>query len=101
MTVCALCRHSVNFPARRTRCARQVKVLPEATRVRSCRRMYFVRRLWTAPHFPRHLDDALEFAALHILRDRIAAKSAGEPALRGKAQIFQRNVLRCRVDAPL
>src|SRR5690606_30465105 len=58
-------------------------------------------RATSAPHLFRDLDDERELALLVVGREDVALGDAREAALRGEAQLLERDVSRRLVDAPL
>src|SRR5690349_19222941 len=68
--------------------------LPEATRIEwTCVCAIAIgAAMRLLPDFARHFDDALELAPLLVCRERVAVMRAGEAALRGQAEIVERDV---------
>ena len=53
------------------------------------------------PYLACCFHHALEFALLVVFADQVADHVRSKTALRAQRQLFERNELRCRIDAPL
>src|SRR6266567_2124136 len=65
----------------------------------STARMVFGRVMGSAPNALRHLQHQAELSPLVVGGELVAVVGAGEPALRGEAQVLQRHVFRRGFDA--